>query len=255
MPTYNSLGISATLLVTDLDQTLSPEILLRMGKDLQQDTKRIQNLLSNGRALREQPTSSKVGVFQFLGEDEDMVLLAVAAGDGQGKDNDGIVDGSDCVQGERSEDTNAATASSTEYNTLPLPTPMQTTSGRKKSKRIANSQRTSSNGGKRNEQSTESSTTPFDQIAATAAQSSEPLALSLKVDFTKFYEKDKGDAPLLNGKDLKLEVFINGQLVDVTYENSRTYRRTGLIQYSGTRFHRQVSPLGGRKKFTSRSGY
>lgn len=267
MPPYKSLGISATLLVTDLDQTLSSEILLRMGKDLQQDTKRIQDLLSNGRALREQPASPKVGILQFLGEDEDMVLLAVAAGHVQGKDDDGIVNGSDFVQGERPEDTNAVPTSPTNDTTLPLPMPMQATSGRKRSKRVANKQRTSSNGGKRREQLTESSTTPLGQITAPAAQSSETrkrstshhndlneqLALSLRVDLTKFYEKDKADA-LLNGKDLKLEVFINGQLVEVTYESSRPYKQTGLIQYTGTRFHRQVSSLRA-KEITSRSGY
>ena len=267
MPTYNSLGFSATLLVTNLDQTLSDEINLRMGKSLQEDTKRIRDQLINGRALLEQPTGSKnseVGIFQLCGEDEDMVLLVVAASDGQGDDEETVKDSSE-VEGERPVNTNAA-PTSTNDTTPPDSAPTQTTSRRKKSKRIAKNQRavetqpTRSNGGKHGEQSTKSSIAPFDRIAAPAAKSSstrkrstshrqpdqpaEELALCLKVDFTKFYEKDKVDAPLLNGKDLKLEVFINGQLMEVTYENSRPYKRTGLIQYSGTRFHRQVSRLG-----------
>ena len=277
MPTYNPLGFSAALLLANLDQTLSDEINLRMGKNLQEDTKRIQDLLSNGRALREQPTgptNSEVGIIQLCGEDEDMVLLVVAASDWQSDDEEMVKDNDD-VEGERPVNTNAVPTSMDDA-TPPDSTPSQTTSGRKRSKRIANNQRatktqrTGLNGGKRGEQLTESSTTPFDHIAAPAADSSntrksskgrlrpnppaEELALCLKVDFTKFYEKDKVDAPLLNGKDLKLEVFINGQLMEVTFENSRQYKHTGLILYSGTRFHRQVS-LVGTMYLTSRPQY
>ena len=251
MPTYNSLGISATLLVTDLDQTLSDEINLRMGKGLQKDTKRIQDRLLSGRALREQPTDFKVGIIQFMGDGEDMVLLLVEAGNGQGGD-DGTVKNSDVAQGERRENTNAV-PTSTNDTTPPHPTPTQIASGRKRSKRVANQQL------KLSEQLTEPSTTSSDQVTKPTAPSSQArersksrlnnptdeLALCLKVDFTKFYEKDKAEAPLLNGKDLKLEVFINGQLVEVAYESaSRPWKRSDLIKYSGTRFHRQESPLG-----------
>jgi hypothetical protein len=262
MPTYHSLGISASLLVTDLDQTLSNEILLRMGKGLQQDTKRIQDLLSKGRALREQPTgskSSKVGLFQFLGQDEDMVLLVVEASDGQRQrqgDEYGAVKDGDAVQGECPEDANAVPDSKGD-TTPPRPTPMQNVAGSKKGKRVASSQRNDLSGGKRRKKSTAASTTPLNQITASIAQPSNtlrrprsqvnqhdaPLALSLNIDCSKFYEKDKADVPLLDGKDLKVEVFVNGQLADVTYESSRPYKRSALIQYSGTRFHRQVSRL------------
>jgi len=261
MPTYHSLGISASLLVTDLDPTLSNEILLRMGKGHQQDSKRIQDLLSNGRALREQPTGSqtaKVGAFQFLGQDEDMVLLVVEASDKQGRHDeyDTPIDG-DAVQGEHPEHTNAV-PTLTNDTTPPRLTPMQNTMGGRKSKRATKSRRSDSSTGRRRKQSTKASTKPVIQIPAPMAQLSEtlrqptshdnrhagPLALSLNIDCTKFYEKDKADAPLLNGKDLKIEVFINGQLADVTYESSRLYKRSALIQYSGTRFHRQViSPV------------
>lgn len=260
MPTYHSLGISASLLVTDLDQTLSDEIVLRMGKSLQQDTKRIQDRLSNGHALREQPPDSKlpkVGIFQFLGEDEDMVLLVVEASDGQQQRDEGgpVEDGVD-VQGELPETTNAV-PTSTNKTSLPLPTPMQNIAGRKKSKRVVNSQRSDLDGSKRRKRSVDAPTTPFDQIAASTVQPGksekrsrsyathlpDQLALCLKLDFTKFYEKDKADVPLLSGKDLKVEVFINGQLADVTYESSRPYKRSDVVQYSGTRIHRQVCTL------------
>jgi hypothetical protein len=262
MPTYNSLGITAALLVTDLDQTLSDEIDLRMGKGLQKNTKRIQDQLLNGRALQEQltvPENSKVGIFQFLGEDEDMVLLVVAASDEQG-DDDGIVRDSAMVEGERPENTNAVLTLTTD-TTPPHPTPAQDTSGRKKSKRIANNRRASSNGSKRGEKLTEpaapaaSSSNTRKRSKSLHSHLAEQLALCLKVDLTKFYAKEKADAPLLSGKDLKLEVFINGHLVEVTYETaSRPYKRADIVQYSGTRFHRQVSPLEATH-LTSRPGY
>jgi hypothetical protein len=214
MPTYHSLGISASLLVTDLDPTLSDEILLRMGKGLQQDTKRIQDLLSNGRALREQPTgsqTSKVGVFPFLGQHEDMVLLLVEASDRQGQhDEYGTSTDGTAVQGEHSVNANAV-PTSTNDTTPPRLTPMQNTVGGRKSKRATNSRRSDSSTGRHRKQSTKALANPVPQITAPTAQLSKnlkrsrsqvnhhvgPLALSLNIDCTNFYEKYKADAPLL----------------------------------------------------------
>lgn len=255
MPTYNSLGISASLLVGELDPTLSDEIVFRMGTSLQQDTKRIQDRLSNGRALREQPAgskNSKVGVFQFLGEDEDMVLLAVVASDGRGN-GDGIVKSNDFVQGERPEKTNAVPTPTNDASPT-RPTPMQNSTSRRRSKRSASSQHNDQNGVKRRKESTESNAIPSAQIAAPTAEPSETrtqpknesnhptdeLALCLTVDCANFHQKDKQDVPLLIGKDMKIEVFINGQLSEVDYQSSRSYKRSEETQYSGTRFHRQV---------------
>ena len=86
MPTHNSLGISASLLVSDLDKTLSNAIKLRMGTSQKKDAKRIESELSKGRALLEKPIGTdkaKVGVIQFVGDDKQMALLAVEASDGQ----------------------------------------------------------------------------------------------------------------------------------------------------------------------------
>ena len=81
------------------------------------------------------PTSSEVSIFQLLGEDEDMVLLVVAASDELG-DDEGIGKDSDEVEGERPKTTNAV-PTSTDDTTPPHSTPTQTTSGRKRSNRTA----------------------------------------------------------------------------------------------------------------------
>jgi hypothetical protein len=252
MPTYNSLGISASLVVTDLEQTLSDEINMRMGANHQAHAKRVQSQLSNGRSLLEQPLglhNSKVGVLQFVGEDEDMVLFLVEASDSQDKDESSAVN-SDVGQGERPASTNVE-PTPTNDTTPSRRAHMQDATGCKRTRNSTKSPDDGNRRSRRRKQSTE--TTTHDQVAIPSAEAiptqeqlrsltnDSKLALCLKVDCTKFYQKDKNDIPLLSGKDLKLEVFINGQLVEVSYESSRPYRRANAIHFSGTRFHRQVS--------------
>jgi hypothetical protein len=256
MPTYNSLGISASLVVTNLEQTLSDEILMRMGADQQEHAKRIQSQLSNGRALLEQPLglhNSEVGVLQFVGEDGDMAIFVVEASDSQIKDGSAIVE-SDVGQGERVAKTNVEPTPTND--TAPSrQAPTQDATSRKRTRNRTKSPADANRRSRRRKQSTE--TTTHDQIATPAEEAiptqeqlrsviddvTGKLALCLKVDFTKFYQKDKHDLPLLSGKDLKLEIFINGHLVEVSYESSRPYKRANVIHFSGTRFHRQVSSL------------
>lgn len=256
MPTFHSLGISASLLVTDLQQTLSDEIALRMGAQHQAKAKRIQSLLSSGRVLLEQPIGSnspKVGVVQFLGEDQDMVSLLVGASDRRYED-DGPVGDDDISEDEHLVKTNVEPTSTSDSTPSSL-APMQGSTSRRKSKSSANSQGTGKNSDSHRKQSTQI-TTP-DHVALPGAKPSKAqtqspsvaneatgqLALCLKVDFTNFYQKDKEDLGLLGGKDLKLEVFINGHLVEVCYGSSRPHKRVHVFRFSGTRFHRQVSSL------------
>ena len=84
MPTYTSTGIGASLVVTELAGTLCDEIQLRMGPDQQQEAERIKAQLSNGRTLQERPLGQNnpmVGVLQFVGDERDMALFAVEAGE------------------------------------------------------------------------------------------------------------------------------------------------------------------------------
>lgn len=246
MPRYHSLGIAATLTVSDLDQTLSNEIDLRMGALHQENAKRIQSQLSDGRALKERPIgpySPKVGVSQFLGRDQDMVFMLVEASDKQPEDEGTVVDRD--LASTNVEPTSPASQSDITPSRL---MPPEDSTSREKSK-------VSGNSGSRRKKTKKGTT--HDQTAATAAEPSKTrkqpnnptddlsnqLALCITVDLTKFYQKEKKDMPLLSGKDLKLEIFINGELVEVGYSSSRPYKRADVIHFSGTRFHRQVSPV------------
>lgn len=243
MPRYHSLGIAATLTVSDLDQTLSNEIDFRMGALHQENAKRIQSQLSDGRALKERPigpNNPEVGVLQFLGRDQDMVFMLVEASDKKPEDQGAVVDRD--LASTNVEPTSLASQSDITPSRL---VPPEYSTSRKKSK-VSGSRRKKTKKG-----------TTHDQTAATAAEPSttrkqpnnptddlsNQLALCITVDLTKFYQKEKKDMPLLSGKDLKLEIFINGELVEVGYSSSRPYKRADVIQFSGTRFHRQVSSV------------
>lgn len=84
MVTYNSLGVSASLSVTELAPTLSDDVLLRAGDDQREIAERIAAQIASGRNLPERlcrSNDSKVGILQFVGDCEDMPLFVVEAGD------------------------------------------------------------------------------------------------------------------------------------------------------------------------------
>lgn len=254
MPTYNALGISASLLVTDLDKTLSDEIVLRMGASQQKDAKRIESALSKGRALVEQPLASndsKVGVLQLVGDYEDMALFAVEAGGAQ-NEHDGDVKHDITEQGNPLKESDLELMSTNDA-TLSLFSPTQDAPMRKSSKSSFTSKNIINDGNSYPDAlSTGANFKTSDKIACPKAVLSgdqmrpgfsqnptKQLALCLKVDCAKFYEHDNKELRLLGGKDIKFEVFINGQLVDVAFESSRPGKRNGILQFHGTRIHRQ----------------
>lgn len=80
MPTYRSVDISASLCISELDETLSDVLNLRMGAEQMEDARRIQRVLDAGTTLREMPIGadgSEKGVLQFIGTYEDLPLLVV----------------------------------------------------------------------------------------------------------------------------------------------------------------------------------
>lgn len=255
MPTYNALGISASLLVTNLDETLSDEIVLRMGATQQKDAKRIESALSKGRALVEQPlasNTSKVGVLQLVGEYEDMALFAVEAGGAQ-KGHDGDVEHDSAEQGRPLTKSDLGLMSMND-GTLPLFSPTQDALVRKSSKSSSTRKNTNDNSNSQPKaMSNGANLETSDKISGPKAElsgdqmrpesfahdSTKQLALCLQVDCTKFYEHDNKELRLLGGKDIKFEVFINGHLVDVAFESSRPGKRNGIHQFHGTRIHRQ----------------
>jgi hypothetical protein len=253
MPTYNSLGISASLMVTDLDQTVSDKILLRMGAAQQRDTKRIQSQLYNGRALLEQHVSSQNcrGVLQFVGEDEDMALFIVEASHKQ-DDIDNAVRDIGIGKGQCSAKTNTA-PTPTKETTQSYLQGVQGVTSCENNKSAANSQDIGNDSSGHHDRSKETKTIgqiaiPMEKSSNTQKQpksldsdTTDTLALCLKVDLTKYWQTVSKTSPLLHGADLKAEILINGHLVEAAYLNNRNNSRSELIHFTGTRFHRQVS--------------
>lgn len=126
MPTHNSLGISASLLVSDLDKTLSNAIKLRMGTSQKKDAKRIETQLSKGRTLLEKPIdtdTAKVGAIHFVGDDKKMALLAVEASDGKYEKSGPVV--YDCADQDQTRVETNLELTSVDNATLPFPSPTQ----------------------------------------------------------------------------------------------------------------------------------
>lgn len=272
MPTYNSIGVSASLLVTSLDGTLSDAIDLRMGTTHQVSANRINKRLDSGRALPETPigsSDSKVGILQLVGEDQDMALFLVEAGDAvapqtqQGyiaaaptagvieKKSFALTNIDPALMGATTLDPQPPTATEPTYAQLPtalLPDtqpytdesapsvdqPAQANPSHRKMSKSKVAKKTNLSR-KKSEPATQKPKQP--QSFADVADSSGPLALTLKVDCTKFFTI--GNKELLGGKDLKIEVYLNGQLVDVSYESQRSGKHGGLFLHSGLRVHRQ----------------
>jgi hypothetical protein len=236
MPTYTSTGIGASLAVAELDGTLCDEIHLRMGSNQREEAERIKSQLLNGRTLEERPIGqnhSMVGVLQFVGDERDMALFAVEAGEPGG----GSLGSLTSLANIEIPPVTASTIISqslTDSSPTSMVEPAQLGASRKKKKkRKTGNDKSSSN---------------YDQIIlltsppqipkqpqGRAVTFDEPLALGLKVDCEDFIRSDD-----MQGKDLKIEVFLNGQLVDVTFENQRQSKPRGKYVYSGKRFHRQA---------------
>lgn len=289
MPTYKSLGISASLSVSELNTTLSDGIKLRMGSDHQDDADRIKLQLANGRTLRERPCGNADGkvstnVMQFVGDNEDMILFVVVARDKE--------EAEQRVQTFLQQETDIESAcknltSAMRVRTLDLEKQLQAnldpsdaTNGTLEDGNLSKRKRSSIRQREIKDSQAGNSTRNNDQASAnkrgkgkstkhmrqfeklTTSAGSElisrsikeqttssqrapdgPLALDLSVDCTKFLERGKDHGPL-SRKDLKFEVYLNGQLVEVSYENLRRIcgrygKRGGFFQFSGTRFHRQ----------------
>ena len=55
MPTFNALGVRATLSVSSLQGTLTDEVILTMGPGVKKRTERIAEVIASGRNLLERP--------------------------------------------------------------------------------------------------------------------------------------------------------------------------------------------------------
>jgi hypothetical protein len=232
MPTYTSTGISASLVVAELAGTLCDEIQLRMGPDQQQEAERIKVQLLNGRLLQERPIGQNnpmVGVLQFVGDERDMALFAVEAGE-PGGGSLGSLGSLTNVEPPPVTASSFISQSLADSSPSSVVEPAQAGASSKKKKAsingpISNHEKTTLTTPTPNQKHPHGRTITFD----------EPLALSLQVDCGDFVKSVD-----MHGKDLKVEIFLNGQLVGVRFENQRSTKSKGKFLHSGKRFHRQA---------------
>ena len=227
MPKYNLTGITASLMVAELAGTLCDDIQLRMGSDQREEAERIKHQLRNGRTLPERPVGqnqSMVGVLQFVGDERDMALLVAETGEH--------------VYNEPGDHplTNLETLSVIANTSIAqslgdaIPTSKEEAALSRK-KKNGNIKRSNSH----NQTALTTPTPKSKQPQPRVVTFDKPLALSLKVEYAEFIHRED-----MRGKDLKIEVFLNGQLVDITFESLRHTKARGGPLYSGKRFHRQA---------------
>ena len=272
MPTYAACGVTARLATCDLKGTLSSYVDWRMGGEQRKDASRIQRALSRGEKLGERTIGldgSESGVVQFIGAHQDMALLVVEAGEQLHKDmgtkksappkalqkkdrsSSGLADSSDSPL-----TSLGATPTPTRDATQDIPTGSVAAKPQRKLKPTAKASAAAAAKGKPQPgASTEQHT--LEQALQNAStyglDGQQALVLDIEMDHGTFLPA-KGSASL--GKDLKVEIFVNGELADISFVNARKSAVQIIgdkLRFSGTRIHRQVSfqrsKRGGRWRY------
>ena len=231
MPTYYATGVTATLATCDLQASLSNTFDWLQGAEQQTDAKRIQCHFSTARKLPERPVGedgSEKGVVQFLGVDQDIPFYVVEAGDKVGGISSGLRLKGDTFKGPTRSLSGVPSFSDdsplTSLGVTPTPTPQSFNESPSKSAPATNDTL---------ERALRSLPNPSAQQA---------LVLDVNVSHRSFLPaSSKGGAS--TGKDVKLEVFVNGQLADVSFVNARhsaVQLTKDKARFSGMRVHRQV---------------
>lgn len=248
MPTYHATGVTATLATCDLQPTLSKVIDWRMGRQQQTDATRVQQVFSGATKLYERPIGEHggdKGIVRFIGVNADMALFMVEAGEGVGKCISPVED--DVEEMELDEKPEGASklfsddSPLTSLRATPTLTPTQQSLD-SSSQKLAPAQPQlplqlplgfSSKLGK----ALHSMRSYFDS-------SPQAMVLDIEVSPKSFRSASKkGTGGASTGTDLKVEVFINGELADVAFVNAR---RSAVqlvrdkIRFCGTRLHRQI---------------
>lgn len=258
MPTYYACGVTARLSTCDLQPTLSKFTDLRMGGEQRKDAARIQKILSSGEKLSERvigADGSERGVVQFIGVYENMPLCMVEASEQLRKKHLAAQTQIPAEQtvssltGSSSDSpltllgaTPTLTHETFQYNIHVAPNNGAKPQGRSKPRAKSNSQATSQQPDASAEHHTlEQALQGVDSFYAGGTQA---LVLDIQVESASFLPTPGGSASL--GKDLKIEVFVNGELADVCFINARRSAAQIIgdkIRFAGTRVHRQVSVL------------
>ena len=244
MPTYCATGVTATLKVCNLQAALSSVVDLRQGKEQRSDEARVQKVLANAEKLPERvigDNGGESGVVRFLGVNEDMAMFMVEAGKRVGvqRDVDGDGDAEMAMDGRPDSAMVMYSDDSplTSLGATPTPTQQSFDGSPSKAATPGNTQAPPYFGPGLEErlQSTHALLAPSTQQA---------LVLEVEVSENSFLAhktKRPGGASL--GKDLKLEVFINGELADVQFINARRSAvqfTKDRLRFSGVRVHRQT---------------
>jgi hypothetical protein len=246
MPTYSAKGVTATLSLADLGPTLTKAVDSRQGIH-EADVKRIGKVFASGKRLRERPIGSdggERGVLQFIGEHEDLPCFVVEASE---RSPSTVVRGerSLCADSSRLPGTTSEFASkdySMSTEDSPLTSLQATPSTGAKSITVA-----PSHCGTPTKKSLplDISLANFTTVTAAANELHQlqvPKALVLELEtckrsFPRSANRKRGE---LSYPDMKIELFMNGQLVNAHFVN---YQRLGTDhkhEFSGTRIHKQI---------------
>lgn len=255
MPTYHACGVTARLSTCDLKATLSGFVDLRMGGEQRKDAARIQKNLSGGEKLGERPIGpdgSERGVVQFIGVQEDLPLYMVEASAQLRKGRLGVTRGESVEECPLSGVPSSSDSPLTSLVATPTPThdvllldPQLRDQTASKPWTSHKPQRRS--GPQSSSQSTASTERhTFEQALQNAGilytAKDQALVLDIQMEHESFLPNRDGSGSL--GKDLKIEIFINGELVEVSFINARRSAAQIIgdkIRFAGTRVHRQVS--------------
>lgn len=250
--------MTVSLSTCALKPTVSSFTDLRMGNEQRKDAARIQKALSSGEKLGERPIGadgSEKGIVQFIGVHGNLPLFVVEASE-QLRQETSVA--------EQAQSQQCLVPSSSPLTSLDAtPTPMHdaykdSIHGQSSSSQIAAPEKSKAKA----EASIEAQTKPTSRASSQQAVSAqEPtleqalssagvlfaadekaLVLDIEMEHKSFLPNKGGSGSL--GKDLKIEVFVNGELADVSFINARRSAVQIIgdkIRFTGTRVHRQVS--------------
>lgn len=254
MPTYRATGVTATLISCDLQSSLSNAFKFNQGVVQQENAKRVQSVFSSAQQLPERPIGEDGkanGVVRFVGPNEDMPLFMAEAGDLLSRNENDDLDAE--MQDALEEDVTL-----TEY-----PLPLASSDGSPLTS-LATSPTSTEHSFAHSPSKTAKPEWPSTHGTPTAALTSSnmqtletmhrpgtPQALALDVHISEksflSYISSTNNGHKILAKGLKVEVFVNGRLADVTFVNEIEGRRLCVqmvdkhtVRFAGTRIHRQV---------------
>ncbi|KAK5731669.1 hypothetical protein LTR17_011140 [Elasticomyces elasticus] len=282
MPKYHAVGVTASLSVSNLQSSWSNVFDLRMSAEQRADAERIENGFATGRKLPESPIGSDgsvKGVVQFVGEHEDLPIFVVEAGEEVGKkqpDRDPVdeeeermgrggpvmaVDNMEIESTQGREDVAEADETFMEVERMDVDSPLTSLTGTPSVVEAPLSQRgempptspTPVTTRKRTKKAKKSHA--VEQLSSELTSLSDlshlrsfldapdgPQALCLTVEMGKSLLAKAGYDSRKTGRDLKLEVFLNGELVAGSLFNGRGAAaevKNDKVRFHGTRIHRQ----------------